>query len=217
MHLEIFLASMDFKKFAKSSGNISILDYKLLKGMEIAFQGYQLKSLRRDDVLTLFSWRNIASDSLLPDHPLSNKDEDPFLTSIKANLLQPNPDSIHLRLDHADGLLGIAGFTEINWQSLHAKTYFFLDPKKSGDPALFGRFCSIILHLLMRCAFISVGLDKISIETPGSAIMLVHTIEASGFKREAEFKDYAQINGHNVSMIYATCVKEDYLRVFPNP
>ena len=69
----------------------------------------------------------------------------------------------------------------------------------------------------MRCAFTSVGLDKISIETPGSAIMLVHTIEASGFKREAEFKDYAQINGCNVSMIYATCVKEDYLRVFPNP
>ena len=208
---------MDFKKFAKSTNSISSLDYKLLKGMEIAFQGHQLKFLKGDDVSTLFSWRNIASSSLLPDHPLCGQEEDPFLTSIKANLLQPNPDAVHLRLDHAEGLIGIAGFTEINWQSLHAKTYFFLDPKKSGDPAQFGRFCSIILHLLMRCAFSSMGLGKISIETPGSAIMLVHTIEASGFKREAEFKDYAQVNGRKVSMIYATCTKEDYFRVFPNP
>lgn len=207
---------MDFKKFAKPTNSISSLDYKLLKGMNIAFQGHQLRSLRGNDVSTLFSWRNLTASSLLPDHPLCGKEEDPFLTSIKANLLEPNPDSIHLRLDHAEGLIGIAGFTEINWQNFDAKTYFFLDPRKSNDPAQFGRFCSIILHLLMRCAFISLGLSKISLETPGSEIMLVHTIEASGFKREAEFKEYAQINGRHVSMIYATCAKEDYFRVFPD-
>lgn len=208
---------MDFKKFAKLTGKISTLDYKLLKGMQIAFQGHQLKSLQLEDVSTLFSWRNLAINSLLPDHPLHGKEEIPFLTSIKANLLEPNPDSIHLRLNHAEGLIGIAGFTEINWQKLHAKTYFFLNPHKSSDPAQFGKFCSIILHLLMRCAFISVGLRKISVETPGSEIMLVHTIEASGFKREAEFKEYTQINGRLVSMIHATCTKDDYFRVFPIP
>ena len=69
----------------------------------------------------------------------------------------------------------------------------------------------------MKCAFNLIGLNKIAIETPSSEIMLVHTIEASGFKREAEFKDYAQLNGRNVSMIYASCTKEDYFRVFPNP
>ena len=73
-------ASMDFKKFAKSTNSISSLDYKLLKGMEIAFQGHQLKFLKGDDVSTLFSWRNIASSSL-PDHPLCGQEEDPFLTS----------------------------------------------------------------------------------------------------------------------------------------
>ena len=125
---------MDFKKFAKPNSGISSLNYKVLKGMEIAFQGHQLKFLKGDDVSTLFSWRNMASSSLLPDHPLCGQEEGPFLTAIKANLLQPNPDAVHLRLDHAEGLLGLAGFTEINWQSLHAKTYFFLDPQKGTIP-----------------------------------------------------------------------------------
>ena len=208
---------MDFKKFSHPSVNLSSLSYNLLKGMEISFQGHQLKNLKSDDVKILLNWKNQKINSLLPDHPLKSKEEDEFLTSIKANLAQPNPESIHLRLDIADELIGIAGFTEISWQTGNAKTYFFLDPNKTADAAQFGRYSSIILHLLMKCAFNSVGLNKIAIETPSSEIMLVHTIEASGFKREAEFKDYAQLNGRNVSMIYASCTKDDYHRVFPNP
>ena len=208
---------MDFKKFSQSSASLSTLNYNLLKGMEISFQGHQLKYLKSDDVRILLGWRDQKSNSLLPDHPLNGKEEAEFLTSIKANIPKPNPDSIHLRLDIADDLIGIAGFTEIAWINRNAKTYFFLDPQKIADAANFGRYCSIILHLLMKCAFNLIGLNKIAIETPGSEIMLVHTIEASGFKREAEFKEYAQLNGRNVSMIYASCTKEDYFRVFPNP
>ena len=53
------------------------------------------------------------------------KEEAEFLTSIKANIPKPNPDSIHLRLDIADDLIGIAGFTEIAWINRNAKTYYF--------------------------------------------------------------------------------------------
>lgn len=208
---------MDFKKFSRSSVNFNSLDYSLLKGMEVSFQEHHLISLKIEDVMILFIWRNQKINSLLPDHPLIGKEEEEFLASIKESLSLSQPDSIHLRLDRANELVGIAGFTEIEWQNLHAKTYFFLDPQKTEDAAQFGRNSSIILHLLMKCGFCSLGLNKISIETPGSEIMLVHTIEASGFKRETEFKDYTQINGRSVSMIYASCTKDNYFRVFPSP
>ena len=185
--------------------------------MEISFQGHQLKNLKSDDVKILLNWKNQKINSLLPDHPLKSKEEDEFLTSIKANLAWPSLESIHLRLDIADELIGIAGFTEISWQAGNAKTYFFLDPNKTSRSRPVWEIFKYCPKFLMKCAFNSVGLNKIAIETPSSEIMLVHTIEASGFKREAEFKDYAQLNGRNVSMIYASCTKDDYFRVFPNP
>ena len=210
---------MDFKKFTNPTSKPigGPLNYKVLKGMEINFQGHRIKPLQTEDPRRLFAWQSQKASSLLPDHPLSGVDEDSFLTSIKASLLDPNPQAVHLRLDHTDTLIGIAGFTDIKWTDLQAKTYFFLDPDRSDDAAHFGRYCSIILHLLMKCAFTVLLLDKISIETAGPAIMMVHTNKASGFRREAEFKDYAQVKGRNVSMIYASCTKEDYFRVFPNP
>lgn len=213
---------MDFKKFTASSAPKTvpakgeILGYKILKGMNINFQGHMIKPLLSDDAPKLYAWYKQKASSLLPDHPLNGVEENEFLTAIKETLLSSEPKSVHLRLDHTDTLIGIAGFTDIKWDNLNAKTYFFLDPDKSDNPALFGRYCSIILHLLMKCAFTTLMLDKIAVETPSSEIMLVHTIEASGFKREAEFKDYAQINGRTINMIYASCTKEDYFRVFPN-
>jgi RimJ/RimL family protein N-acetyltransferase len=213
---------MDFKKLTSSPTPktspkaLVALSYKILAGMEINFQGHMINPLRSDDIPKLFTWHKQKSSSLLPDHPLGGLGGDEFLDSINENLQKPNPEAVHVRLDHTETLIGIAGFTNIKWDDLNAKTYFFLDPEKSDNPALFGRYCSIILHLLMRCAFITLKLDKISIETAGSEIMLAHTIEASGFRREAEFKEYAVLNGRNVSMIYASCTKEDYFRVFPN-
>ena len=55
---------------------------------------------------------------------LNGKEEAEFLTSIRANIPKPNPDSIHLRLDIADDLIGIAGFTEIAWINRMPKLTF---------------------------------------------------------------------------------------------
>ena len=208
---------MDFKKFASTLRSGPSLEYKCVNSFGASFLEYRLVPLTQEQIVQTFLWQKSKTDILLPDHPLITNDEKTLLVEIKENQDLAQPKSIHLALSENSNFIGTTGFHLINWSEKSAKSYFLIDPIKSQDPRSFGRITSIVLNLLMKTAFTHFDINKISIETNALNMVQVHTIEASGFKREAEFKDYAQLNGRNVSMIYASCSKEDYLRVFPNP
>ena len=206
---------MDFRKLQRSSSPITDYDYKCLKGMDASFFEYKLSSLNQNFIKQLLGWKVLTQTPLLPDHPINSLGKGTFSNTLEKNIDLSAPNSIHLAVTESGDLLGSAGFSSLDWAESHSKLYIFLDPKQSSEPRVWGRLISIVLHLLMRCAFTHFNFSKVSIETPNSDIVLVHTIEASGFRREAEFKDYTIINTELVDMIYASCTKESYLRTFP--
>ena len=211
---------MDFKKFTSPATSFpsSSSGYIILKGFNAQFRGYALSSIRMEDAEKIMDWRNQQISALRQSKPLTATDQTKYFTDIvKPSFSQKKPDLILLRLTYENVLIGYGGLVHINWTDLKAEVSFLLDTERGKDTFQYGRDCSIFLNLLMKCAFDTLGLNKINTYSYSHRAYHINAIEASWFRREGVFKEDTRVDGKWVDAIIASCLKSEYLKQFPPP
>ena len=209
---------MDFSKFTSSIPSTPSGGYIILKGFSGHFRGYELNSIRMEDADPIMKWRNEQISALRQSKPLTpGEQKEYFEKVVKPSFSQKQPDLILLRFTFENILIGYGGLVHINWNKLQAEVSFLLDTERGKDTFQYGRDCSVFLNLLMKCAFDSLNLNKISTYSYSHRAYHVNAIEASGFKREGILRQDTQVDGEWVDAVIASCLKSEYLKQYPPP
>ncbi len=209
---------MDFKKFTSPSYSSPSGGYIILNGFRGQFRGYELTSIRMEDAETIMHWRNEQISALRQSAPLTVPEQKSYFEKVvKPSFSEKQPDLVLLRFTFENVLIGYGGLVHINWDKLQAEVSFLLDTERGKDTFQYGRDCSVFLNLLMRCAFDSLNLNKISTYSYSHRAYHVNAIEASGFQREGILRQDTLVDGKWVDAVIASCLKSEYLKQYPPP
>ena len=69
----------------------------------------------------------------------------------------------------------------------------------------------------MRCAFDTLGLNKIYTYSYSHRSFHVNAVEASGFRRDGVLREDTKVDGEWVDAVIASCLKSEYLKQYPPP
>ena len=145
---------------------------------------YGLSSIKMKDSIPIMKWRNeqmgpCGRANLSPKKTSLNTSKKPSGHSFpRKNLIKFSSDS-HLK----DKLIGYGGLVHLNWEDVRGEVSFLLESERAKDPNLYLRECKLFMNLLMKCAFLTLNLNKISTEAYSHREFHVRALESSGFTR----------------------------------
>ena len=129
-----------------------------------------------------------------------------------ASVFSGKPDQVLLRFTLEDKLIGYGGLVHLNWEDARGEVSFLLESERAKDPNLYLRECKLFMNLLMKCAFLTLNLNKISTEAYSHREFHVRALESSGFTREGILREQTQVRGVWTDAVVASCLKSEYLR-----
>jgi len=196
---------------SESLGN-QASEYSCLKGFREKDMAYEVSSIKMEDSIPIMRWRNEQISSLRQNKPLTEEDQlKYFEETVRPQFSQEKPDQVLLRFTHEDKLIGYGGLVHLNWEDARGEVSFLLEPERAKDRNLYERECKLFMNLLMKCAFLTLDLNKISTEAYSHREFHVRALESSGFTREGILREQTQIQGKWTDAVIASCLKSEYL------
>jgi RimJ/RimL family protein N-acetyltransferase len=173
---------------------------------------YEVSSIKMDDSIPIMRWRNEQISSLRQSKPLTEKEQLAYFEeTVRPQFSQEKPEQVLLRFTHEDKLIGYGGLVHLNWEDARGEVSFLLEPERAKDRNLYERECKLFMNLLMKCAFLTLNLNKISTEAYSHRGFHVRALESSGFTREGILREQTQVRGKWTDAVIASCLKSEYL------
>ena len=174
---------------------------------------YGLSSIKMKDSIPIMKWRNEQIGALRQNKPLTKEDQlKYFEETVRPQFSQEKPDQVLLRFTHEDKLIGYGGLVHLNWEDARVKSLSCLNPNGPKTQIFTSGNANYSLNLLMKCAFLTLNLNKISTEAYSHREFHVGALESSGFTREGILREQTQIRGVWTDAVVASCLKSEYLR-----
>jgi len=193
------------------SGN-QACEYSCLRGFREKDMAYEVSSIKMEDSIPIMKWRNEQISSLRQNKPLTEEDQlRYFEETIRPQFSEEKPVQVLLRFTCEDKLIGYGGLVHLNWEDARGEVSFLLEPERAKDRNLYERECKLFMNLLMKCAFLTLNLNKISTEAYSHREFHVRALESSGFTREGLLREQTQIQGKWTDAVIASCLKSEYL------
>ena len=206
---------MDFKKFT-SQASSPTGGYLALSGYRGQFRGYELTSIKMEDADPIMKWRNEQIAYLHQNEPLTSTQQTEFFYErVKTQFSLSQPILILLRFTLENRLIGYSSLYDFNWQDLRAKAFFLLETERVQDAFQYGTDCSVLINLLMRIAFMTLSLNKMSMHSFDNRPFHVNAVEASGMRREGVLREHTKTEGNWVNVVVASCLRSEYLKQYP--
>jgi RimJ/RimL family protein N-acetyltransferase len=98
----------------------------------------------------------------------------------------------------------------LNWLSLRGEVSFLLDTERTRNANDYCKDLFEFLKLLKKCAFVKLGLNKISTYSYAHRAYHVSAIEKAGFTREGVLREDTQVDGKWVDAILASCLRSEF-------
>ena len=192
-------------------------EYSCLKGFREKDMAYGLSSIKMKDSIPIMKWRNEQISALRQKEPLTKRDQlTYFEKTVRPQFSEEKPDQVLLRFTHEGKLIGYGGLVHLNWEDARGEVSFLLESERAKDRNLYLKECKLFMKLLMKCAFLTLNLNKISTEAYSHREFHVRALESSGFTREGILREQTQINGMWTDAVIASCLKSEYLRKLSN-
>jgi RimJ/RimL family protein N-acetyltransferase len=192
-------------------------EYSCLKGFREKHMAYEVSSIKMEDSIHIMRWRNNQITALRQKKPLTEKSQlKYFEETVRPQFSQERPEQVLLRLTYEDKLIGYGGLVHLNWEDARGEVSFLLEPERTKDEKLYQRECKLFMNLLMKCAFLTLNLNKISTEAYAHRKFHVMVLESSGFTREGVLRQQTQIEGEWIDAVVASCLKSEYLENLSN-
>ena len=146
---------------------------------------YGLSSIKMKDSIPIMKWRNEQISALRQKEPLTKRDQlTYFEKTVRPQFSEEKPDQVLLRFTHEGKLIGYGGLVHLNWEDARGEVSFLLESERAKDRNLYLKECKLFMKLLMKCAFLTLNLNKISTEAYSHREFHVRALESSGFTRE---------------------------------
>jgi len=189
-------------------------EYSCLKGFREQDMAYEVSSIKMKDSIPIMTWRNNQISALRQNKPLTEEDQlTYFEETVRPQFSLEKPSQVLLRLTHEDKLIGYGGLVHMNWEDERGEVSFLLEPERAKDPNLYLQECKIFMKLLMKCAFVTLNLNKISTEAYSHRGFHIQALESSGFTREGVLREQTRVNGEWTDAVVASCLKSEYLQL----
>lgn len=154
-------------------------------------EGYQLVSIREQDIEPIRLWRNAQTDVLRQVAAISaNEQKNYFIRSIRPTFTEKQPKQIlfSLLLQHA--CIGYGGLTNIEWEARRAEVSFLLDTERVQNQETYEKDFTHFLGLIERVAFHELKLHRLFTETFVFRTEHIKVLENKGFLYEGTLKEH---------------------------
>lgn len=154
-------------------------------------EGYQILSIRLEDIEKIRQWRN-TQVKILRQQTLITFDEQQayFQQIIWPTFEYSQPSQILFSFLLNGECIGYGGLTHIDWISSRAEVSFLVDPNRTVNPSDYHTDYSHFLNLLCQAAFEDLHLHRLFAETFAFRQDHMKVLEDFGFKPEGILREH---------------------------
>lgn len=174
------------------------MGYRLLKGRRFQYQGYELVSLRKQDIALIKKWRNDQISILRQQKPLTDDEQIKYFQEVvMPSFGQRTPKIVLLSFLREGRCIGYGGLVHIDWESGRAEVSFLLETEIGENERIASRVYDIFLHIIIEIAFQHLSLRRLTTETfdvPGRGF-IYEGLKSNGFVEEGVFRQHIYKQG----------------------
>lgn len=153
--------------------------------------GYQLLSIRKEDMEPIRKWRNAQIDVLRQKTPLSPQEQqDYFQTILLPSFSLLHPPQILLSYLLKGELIGYGGLVYIDWTAKRSEVSFLVHPDRAQNSSVYHQDFTHFLSLLMQIAFQDLEFHRLFTETYSFRKETISILEECGFQKEGILRDH---------------------------
>lgn len=182
-------------------------------GFEVSFHddvGYQIVSLRRQDLLSIMEWRNEQMSILRQSTPLTPFDQKHYYENhILGTFEQERPAQILVSLLKDGNCIGYGGLTNIDWTPKRSELSFLISPNRASNPKVRDEDYSAYLKLIKEMAFANLELNRLFTETYDVRPHIIRVLEENGFAHEGRMHQHVVVDGELTDSVLQACLREE--------
>lgn len=176
--------------------------YRCLKQNRFLLNGYELMTIRKEDIFLIMDWRNAQISVLRQKEPLTRqKQQEYFDRVIWPSLNDEHPSQILFSFLKDNVFIGYGGIVHINWEDKRGEVSFLLNPERVADKDVYREDFLAYLHLLKEAAYDDLQFNRLTGETYDIRPFHVSIMEEAGFVLEGRMKRHVCLNGRYVDSL----------------
>lgn len=187
------------------------MNYKCLTRLSIKDNdGYQLITIRKEDIESIRLWRNNQMEVLRQKSEISAEEQQRYFQNhIFPTFTEDHPKQILFSFLFYNECIGYGGLTNIDWEASRAEVSFLVNPHRLKDGILYSHDFNHFLTLLCEAAFVDVSLHRLYTETFAFRTEHIKILEKFGFKREGVLREHIfKRNEWNDSIMHGLLARE---------
>ncbi len=154
-------------------------------------EGYQLITIREEDLESIRLWRNAQIEILRQKGPISAQEQsDYFHHVIWPTFVQQQPHQILFSYLYHRTCIGYGGLTHLDWEAYRAEVSFLVNPIRVQNTACYQQDFTHFLALLCHVAFDDLNLHRLFTETFAFRHLHIAILEKFGFRHEGTLRDH---------------------------
>lgn len=175
--------------------------------------GYQILSIRKEDIEKIRQWRNAQIHVLRQKVILTvEAQEQYFQHHIWPTFLNEKPAQILFSFLLDGQCIGYGGLTYLNWENFRSEISFLVDPIRAENPILYSQDFVHFLNLLCQVSFVDLQLHRLMTETYAFRDSTLAVLEKYGFKKEGVLREHVYQNGQWIDSIIHGLLEKNWRR-----
>ncbi len=186
-------------------------NYKVLNGKkDFSFKTISLRSIKKNDIELIRSWRNKQTKILRQKEIISKKtQEEYFRNYVWSTMHSSNPKQILLSIRKDKQTIGYGGFVNISWDDKRAEISFLVSDQIADKKFLYKTIFTEFIYLIQNIAFNDLNFNRIYTETYDIRPLHISILENNKFKLEGRMKSHVMIDNKEVDSLIHACLKND--------
>lgn len=185
-------------------------EYAVLSANTYAIRDFQVVPIRRQDMLSIMSWRNDQIEVLRQKNLLTPAEQEKYYNDvISPSFDSPKPSQILFSFLKDNILIGYGGLVHISWEDSRAEISFLVNPERTRDEEGYQADFATFLALMKMIAYRELRLNRIFTETYDIRPTHIQVLERSGFVIEGRLRKHNIVNGKFVDSIIHGSLRDD--------
>ena len=170
----------------------------------------RLRAVERTDIEQFTEWLNDpeVQQGLMISLPFSLAEEETWYQDMLKRPQEEHPLGIEIMTDDGWELIGNCGLFGIDWRVRQAEFGIFIGAKQYWNQG----YGTEVMELLLKHAFKTLNLNRISLEVYESNLGAIRAYEKSGFVLEGRKRQGMYIDGRYVDILLMSVLHDEWVK-----
>jgi RimJ/RimL family protein N-acetyltransferase len=174
--------------------------------------GYEIVTIRQEDMENIRLWRNAQMNVLRQKAPISfNEQQQYFHHIIPSDFNQAYPKQILLSYLLHNQCIGYGGLVHLDWESRRGEVSFLVDPTRLQPTGQYDQDFTHFLSLLAELTFCDLQLHRLHVETYAFRTDHIRVLENFGFVLEGTLRQHIRKENVFYDSLMHGLLKEEYV------